>query len=93
MCTPRRAGTRAPASPEPVDRGGYGGYPDAGTGPVLGAAAIVLAVLALRQEPASRGLAIAGLATGAVSVATVTLGVGALLAAVPFLGFLSFLAW
>jgi hypothetical protein len=64
-----------------------------GTGPIMGAAAIVLAVLALRQESASRGLAIAGLATGAVSVATVTLGFGAFLAAVPFFGFLGAWGW
>ncbi|CAN5133601.1 hypothetical protein BH09ACT5_BH09ACT5_13260 [soil metagenome] len=64
-----------------------------GTGPILGAAAIVVAVLALRQEPASRGLAIGGLATGAVSVATVTLGIGAFLAAIPFFGLLGAWSW
>jgi len=54
---------------------------------VLGAVAIVVAILALRQEPASRTLAIAGLVTGAVSVATITLSVTAFFTALPFLGF------
>ena len=34
---------------------------------VMGIAAVVLGVLALRQEPASKNLAIAGIVTGAVS--------------------------
>lgn len=60
---------------------------------VLGAAAIVLAVLAFRQEPASRNFAITGLVTGAVSVASITLGVGAFLWALPFFGFLGAWGW
>lgn len=59
----------------------------------MGAAAIVVAVLALRQEPASRGLAIAGLITGAVSVATITLGFGAFIASLPFFGLIGPWGW
>ncbi|MBX3100063.1 MAG: hypothetical protein KF761_10840 [Salinibacterium sp.] len=64
-----------------------------GTGPIMGVAAIVVAILALRQEPASKNFAIAGLVTGAVSVATVTIGIGAFLAALPFLGVMSAWGW
>lgn len=49
-------------------------------------AAIVLGVLALKSEPVGRGLAIGGIATGAVALSgtiLVTLGV---LAFLPFLG-------
>lgn len=64
-----------------------------GLSTVLGAAAVVVAVLALRQEPASRGIAIAGLATGAVSVAALTMGIGAFFAALPFVGILGAAWW
>ena len=64
-----------------------------GTGPIMGAAAIVVAVLAFRREPASRNLAIGGLVTGAISVATITIGIGAFLAAIPFFGFLGAWSW
>lgn len=60
---------------------------------VLGAAAIVLAILAFRQESASRNFAIAGLVTGAVSVATLTFGIGAFFAALPFFGVLGAWGW
>ena len=64
-----------------------------GMGPVLGAAAVVVAVLALRQEPASRGIAIGGLVTGAFSVASITFGAAAFFATLPFLGFLGAWSW
>jgi len=60
---------------------------------VLGAAAIVIAILAYRQEPASRSFATAGIVTGAVSVATITLGIGAFFAAIPFFGLLGAWSW
>jgi hypothetical protein len=64
-----------------------------GLSAVLGAAAVVVAVLALRQEPASRGIAIAGLATGAVSLAALTVGIGAFFAALPFIGLFGAWGW
>jgi len=60
---------------------------------LIGAGAIVVAVLALRQETASRGLAIGGLVTGAISVASITFGFGAALAALPFFGLAAFWGW
>ena len=60
---------------------------------LIGAGAVVVAVLALRQEPAGRGLAIGGLVTGAISVATITFGLGAAIAALPFFGLAAFWAW
>jgi hypothetical protein len=64
-----------------------------GLSAILGAAAIVVAVLALRQEPASRGIAIAGLVTGAVSIASLTFGIGAFFAALPLIGLFGATGW
>lgn len=57
-------------------------------------AAIVLGVLALKSEPASRGFAIGGIVTGAVSVAGVFLAIVGALVFLPLFGILgSFGAW
>ena len=55
-------------------------------------AAIVLGVLALRREPASKGMAIAGIVIGGVQLAGLVVTGAALLAAIPFFGFLAALA-
>ena len=59
---------------------------------VVPIAAIVLGVLALRSEPASKGMAIAGIVIGGVQLSALVLTGAALLAAIPFFGFLAAIA-
>jgi hypothetical protein len=57
-----------------------------GLNPLLGIPAVVLGIMALRREPGSRGFAIAGIVTGAVTFVWVAIGVVATLFLLPLAG-------
>lgn len=57
-----------------------------GANPVLGAAAVVLGILGLRREQASRSFSIAGIVTGGISLIGIVFAIVAVLFALPFLG-------
>lgn len=57
---------------------------------VVPAAAVVLGIMALRSEPASRGFAIAGIVTGGISLAGLWIGIMGFFAFLPFLPLVGF---
>lgn len=59
-----------------------------GFNPLFGIAGLVLGILALRREPAGRGLAIAGIVTSSVTLGGIVLGAAAFIAALPFIAVL-----
>lgn len=59
----------------------------------FGVAAVVLGILALRREPDSRGMAIAGIVTGAVTWVLIALGIALALFFLPLAGALPWLPW
>jgi hypothetical protein len=59
-----------------------------GMNPVLGVAALVVGILGYRSEPAGKNFSIAGIITGAVSLAGIALGIVGFFAFLPFAGFL-----
>ena len=65
----------------------------AGMQPVLAIAGLVLGILALRREPAARGLAIAGIVTSSVTFAGIALAASAFLVTLPIFGLLGFAGW
>jgi hypothetical protein len=58
-----------------------------GANPVLGVAAVVVGIMGLRNEPASKSFSIAGIVTGAISLAGLAFGTLAFFAFLPFTAF------
>jgi hypothetical protein len=58
-----------------------------GANPVLGVAALVVGILGLRNEPAGKNFSIAGIVTGAISLAGLAFGTLAFFAFLPFTAF------